>query len=186
MYSSEPCHDGAAASILLVRPAFVTIAGPHEHSTPSSALQKVISTRTRMRDHTRQIPIAIKHHSISPRAASTIHLARAQDREFVPRSIDRESEALIVLVLMRIFVRALGLAFLVELVAFSLCGRDVGGGVAGRAAGLGTGVLAGEEVVTPAWAGRAGESEWDEREEEDGEELEPRYQKKPLWVRSGV
>jgi len=105
-------------------------------------LQKIIPTSPRMRNQPRQLILPIKHDSIRPWAAPGINFIRAQNRELVVRSCDREAEAFVIVVDVRIVAAAERLPGLLERVAFGLGGRDVGGPVANCATGVDAGLTA--------------------------------------------
>jgi hypothetical protein len=88
-------------------------------------------------DNTRKLVVRIEDHAIRTRRPTSVHRAAAQDRELVVCPRDREHEALVVVVDVR--VGGDRAASRVELVARCLCGADRAAGVADCAAGRGTG-----------------------------------------------
>lgn len=86
-----------------------------------------------MRNQGSIFPVTIENNSISPWLATRENIKRAEDRVFVVRAGDVEIEAFVVLVPVRIVV--LGVAGLLEGVAFFQRRVDVGLLVAGAAAG---------------------------------------------------
>ena len=97
-----------------------------------------------MRNQPREIPTPIENHPIRPRTPPRVDIVVIQNRELIVRPGDREIEALVVVVLVRVRVGALGLAGLVERGAFREGGADVGGPVAGAAAGVDAGLTGAE------------------------------------------
>jgi hypothetical protein len=100
------------------------------------ALHEIISASTRMGDQTRQLVVAVEHHTIRSGATATVDMVGAQDGEFIPRAIHGKVEALVVVVLVRVLVRSESLTGLVQLVTLGLGGGDVAGPVAGATAGV--------------------------------------------------
>ena len=92
---------------------------PYVHAlgdaSPSSFLgaQKVITTGTCVRDHALILaPTVGEDHPIRPRTSTSINMVAVQDGEFLVRLRTSEREAFIIIVRVRILVRANCLTFL--------------------------------------------------------------------------
>lgn len=105
---------------------------------------EIIATRTRVRNNTGILPLLIKNNAIRPWTATAIHVKRRQDGEFLPGARDREVEALVVVVLVRVGVGPQRLARLVQAIALVQRRVDVRLPVACRGAGLDAGLSGGE------------------------------------------
>ena len=103
-----------------------------------------------MRYHPFVRPVPREYHSISSWTASSVDLVVVENREFVVRARVWESEALIVVILMGIFVAAHGFTILVVAVALLYSGINVGLVVACGTTGLDT--LALKEVSRKKWS----------------------------------
>ena len=132
------------------------------------ARNKVITTRTSVRNHTRQLIITIENNTVRTRGTTSIRLPALENRELVVSAGNGEIETLVIVVDMGVAV--VGLAGRVQVVAGGLGGTDRAGSVANGAAG----VLA----VAPLGGGDGS------RDEEGGEGQD--LQVKKGKVRSGL
>ncbi len=105
------------------------------------ARNKVITTRTSVRNHTRQLIITIENDTVRTRRTTSIRLAALENRELVVSAVNGEVKALVVVV--GVGVAVVGFAGRVQVVAGGLGGADGAGGVADGAAGVGAGALLG-------------------------------------------
>lgn len=87
-----------------------------------------------MRDHTRQLIVSVENHPIRSRGASIVNIEIAHDRVFVVGAANREIEALIVMVLVRVVVDSV--PRLVKRVSLGLGCTNIAGPVAGASAGI--------------------------------------------------
>lgn len=124
--------------IFLIKPWIVHII---PNSIKSLARNKVITTRTSVRNHTRQLIITIENNTVRTRRTTSVRLAALENRELVVRAGNGEIETLVVVVGVRVAV--VGLAGRVQVVAGGLGGTDGAGSVADGAAGVGAGALLG-------------------------------------------
>lgn len=102
----------------------------------STAWHKVISTRTRVRNHASQLALGIEHNTIRTRASASVHLIAAQDRELLIRPGHVKVDSLIVILSVRVVVAADLHSVLVVRVALCHGIVDVGLPVASAAAGV--------------------------------------------------
>ena len=87
-----------------------------------------------MRDHTRQLIVSVENHTIRSRGASIVNIKIAHDGVFVVGAANREIEALIVMVLVRVVVDSV--PRLVKRVSLGLGCANIAGPVAGASAGI--------------------------------------------------
>lgn len=127
------------------------------HTLLRRASHKVITTSTRMRNHTRQFIVSVENHPIRSGRATSINIVVAHDRILVVGAANREIEAFIVVVLMRVVVNSI--SRLVKRVPLGLGCADIARPVAGASAGI-LAAFAAFEVIPGGGRGkRRGEEE---------------------------